>query len=64
MLLKTLADCEYVVQESNQIVKFIGDYTLIQPLNDNTFNVYGNNKVVNVYPRTDGVYGVMFELEG
>lgn len=63
MLLKALNDTDYVVQECNQIIAHIGSHTVTAPLTDNTISIYGEYKVTNIYPRTDNVYGVLFEIE-
>ena len=63
MLLKMLNDTDYVIQECNQIIAHIGTTAVVAPLTDNTVRTYGEYMVTNIYPRSDNVYGVMFEIE-
>lgn len=63
MLLKMLCTCDYVLQECNQMIAYIGDMSFTAPMTNETLCIYGEYKVVNIYPRTDGVYGVIFEVE-
>ena len=63
MLLKMLNDTDYVIQECNQIIAHIGTTAVVAPLTDNTVRTDGEYRVTNIYPRSDSVYGVMFEIE-
>ncbi len=63
MLLKMLKDTDYVIQECNQIIAHIGTIDVVAPLTDETIQTYGEYRVTNIYPRSDNVYGVMFEIE-
>jgi len=63
MLLKMLSGCDYAIQECNQIIAYIGNKAVIAPVSEKTIRIYGEYKVVNIYPRNDNVYGVMFEIE-
>ena len=58
-----LNGCDYAIQECNQIVSYIGSVTVTAPVSEETIRLYGEYKVVNIYPRNDNVYGVMFEIE-
>lgn len=63
MLLKMLAETDFVIQECNQIYFYDDRFSITRELTDDAVRVYGECKVSNIYPRTDGVYGVVFEIE-